>query len=81
MVHGRHAVLTRPSRLNGRGRRVGGPSPGERRLRGLVGELERRYPSAAACLADDLPAVCIHLRYLPRLRKRFPVVEPARALA
>ena len=37
----------------------------------LIGELENRYPSAAACLADDLPAVCIHLKYLPRLRKRF----------
>jgi putative transposase len=47
------------------------PADAERRLRVLVGELERRYPSAAACLADDLPAVCIHLRYLPRLRKRF----------
>jgi hypothetical protein len=22
-------------------------------------------------LADDLPAVCIHLKYFPRLRKRF----------
>jgi putative transposase len=47
------------------------PADAERRLRALVGDLERRYPSAAACLADDLPAVCIHLRYLPRLRKRF----------
>jgi transposase-like protein len=24
-----------------------------------------------ACLADDLPALCAHLRYLPRLLKRF----------
>jgi hypothetical protein len=40
-------------------------------LRSLVGELERDYPSAAACLAEDLPALCVHLRYLPRLRKRF----------
>jgi transposase-like protein len=47
------------------------PADAERRLRVLVGELERRYPSAAACLADDLPALCIHLRYVPRLRKRF----------
>jgi putative transposase len=47
------------------------PADAERRLRELVGNLERRYPSAAACLADDLPAVCIHLRYLPRMRKRF----------
>jgi putative transposase len=43
----------------------------EQRLRELVGELERPYPSAAACLADDLPALCIHLKYIPRLRKRF----------
>jgi transposase-like protein len=42
----------------------------ERRLRALVGTLERQYPSAAACLADALPALCVHLRYLPRLRRR-----------
>jgi transposase-like protein len=47
------------------------PVDAEQRLRGLVAELERPYPSAAACLADDLPAVCVHLRYFPRLRKRF----------
>jgi transposase-like protein len=47
------------------------PADAERRLRTIVGDLERRYPSAAACLADDLPALCVHLRYLPRLRKRF----------
>jgi transposase-like protein len=47
------------------------PADAEHRLRVIVGELERRYPSAAACLADDLPALCSHLRYLPRLRKRF----------
>jgi putative transposase len=34
------------------------------------GKLEREYPSAAACLADDLPALTVHLRYPPRLRKR-----------
>jgi hypothetical protein len=33
--------------------------------------LEREYPSAAACLADDLPSLCIHLKSFPRLRKRF----------
>ncbi|MGH2946947.1 MAG: IS256 family transposase [Solirubrobacteraceae bacterium] len=43
---------------------------GERRLRSLVGELERNYPSAAACLAEDLPALCVHLRYPARLSKR-----------
>jgi transposase-like protein len=47
------------------------PETAEQRLRGLVGELERDYPSAAACLAEDLPALCVHLRYLPRLRKRW----------
>jgi transposase-like protein len=47
------------------------PAGAEQRLRELVAELERPYPSAAACLADDLPALCIHLNYFPRLRKRF----------
>src|SRR5260221_690535 len=47
------------------------PADAEHRLRMIIGDLERQYPSAAACLADDLPALCIHLRYLPRLRKRF----------
>lgn len=47
------------------------PADAERRLRELVADLERPYPSAAACLAEDLPAVCIHLKYFPRLRKRF----------
>jgi putative transposase len=47
------------------------PVDAERLLRELVAELERPYPSAAACLAEDLPALCIHLKYFPRLRKRF----------
>ena len=47
------------------------PADAEQRLRELVADLERPYPSAAACLADDLPALCIHLKYIPRLRKRF----------
>jgi transposase-like protein len=47
------------------------PADAERRLRELVTELERPYPSAAACLAEDLPAICVHLKYFPRLRKRF----------
>ncbi len=47
------------------------PANAERRLRELVAELARPYPSAAACLAEDLPALCIHLNYFPRLRKRF----------
>lgn len=47
------------------------PADAQRRLRELVAELERLYPSAAACLAEDLPALCTHLDYFPRLRKRF----------
>ena len=46
------------------------PADGEASLRRLVTELERSYPSAAACLADDLPALCVHLEYPLRLRKR-----------
>jgi transposase-like protein len=46
------------------------PADGERRLRVLVSELEGEYPTAAACLADDLPALCTHLDYPPRLKRR-----------
>jgi transposase-like protein len=46
------------------------PQEAESSLRRLVGELEREYPSAAACLAEDLPALCVHLRYPLHLRKR-----------
>jgi len=46
------------------------PADGEARLRRLVIDLERSYPSAAACLAEDLPALCVHLAYPLRLRKR-----------
>jgi transposase-like protein len=47
------------------------PADAEQRLRQLVTHLEREYPSAAACLAEDLPALCVHLKYFPRLRQRF----------
>ena len=47
------------------------PEDAERGLRQLVTTLEHDYPSAAACLAEDLPALCVHLKYFPRLRKRF----------
>jgi putative transposase len=47
------------------------PADAEQRLRQVIASLEREYPSAAACLADDLPALCVHLKYVPRLRKRF----------
>jgi transposase-like protein len=46
------------------------PAEAEASLRALVGELGREFPSAAACLADDLPALTVHLAYPLRLRKR-----------
>jgi len=46
------------------------PAAAEHGLRVLVGELAGDFPSAAACLADDLPALTVHLRYPLRLRKR-----------
>jgi putative transposase len=46
------------------------------RLRQLVADLERSYPSAAACLAEDLPARCVHLAYPLRLRKRLRSANP-----
>ena len=49
---------------------AGSATDGEARLRALVGQLEHDYPSAAACLAEDLPALCVHLSYPLRLRKR-----------
>jgi len=42
----------------------------EQALRGLVGELSREYPSAAACLAEDLAALTVHLGYPLRLKRR-----------
>ena len=46
------------------------PEQAEAGLRALVGELSREYPSAAACLADDLAALTVHLAYPLRLRRR-----------
>jgi putative transposase len=46
------------------------PAEAEHRLRVLVDELSREFPSAAACLADDLAALTVHLAYPLRLRKR-----------
>ena len=34
------------------------PADAERQLRELVAELERPCPSAAACLAEDVSALC-----------------------
>ena len=46
------------------------PDEAEAGLRALVGKLGREYPCAAACLADDLAALTVHLAYPLRLRKR-----------
>ena len=46
------------------------PDEAEAGLRALVGELSAEYPSAAACLAEDLPALTVHLAYPTRLKKR-----------
>ena len=49
-----------------------GRQQGHRRgaLRHVVTRLGPEYPSAAACLAEDLPALVLHLRYPGRLRHR-----------
>lgn len=46
------------------------PEEAEQGLRTLVGELSGEYPSAAACLADDLAALTVHLAYPVRLKRR-----------
>ncbi len=49
-----------------------GVEDGKGRLRRLIGELEAAgYTSAAACLADDLEALVVHLKYPLRHRKRW----------
>ena len=49
-----------------------GADDGERRLRTLIGELDGAgFAAAAACLADDLDALCVHLRYPLRHRRRW----------
>ena len=45
---------------------------GKQRLLALVGELDRAgYTAAAQCLADDLDALVVHLRYPTRHRRRW----------
>jgi transposase-like protein len=44
----------------------------KQRLHALVGELDRAgYTAAARCLADDLDALVVHLRYPTRHRRRW----------
>ena len=58
-----------------------GRQQGHRRgaLRHVVTRLGPDYPSAAACLAEDLPALVLHLRYPGRLRHRDHRFEWTRA--
>jgi putative transposase len=52
------------------------------RLEALASELERAgFTSAARCLADDLDALVVHLRYPLRHRKALAIDQPARANA
>ena len=45
---------------------------GKQRLQALVDELDKAgYTAAAKCLADDLDALVVHLRYPPRHRRRW----------
>jgi putative transposase len=55
---------------------------GHRRLKALAGELDKAgYTAAARCLADDLHALVVHLRYPTRHRRRWRIDEPARTVA
>jgi putative transposase len=45
---------------------------GRQRLRALVDQLDKGgFTTAASCLADDLDALVVHLRYPPRHRRRW----------
>ena len=45
---------------------------GERGMRQLIGELDQAgYAAAAACLADDLDALLVHLKYPLRHRRKW----------
>jgi putative transposase len=49
-----------------------GERDGKQRLQGLVDQLEKAgYTAAAKCLADDLDALVVHLRYPTRHRRRW----------
>ena len=49
----------------------------KQRLQALVGELDRAgYTAAAKCVADDLDALVVHLRYPTRHRRRWRSTNP-----
>jgi putative transposase len=48
------------------------PGDAKQRLQALAGQLDKDgYTAAAKCLADDLDALVVHLRYPPRHRRRW----------
>jgi putative transposase len=48
------------------------PSDAKQRLQALVEDLDKGgYTAAAKCLADDMDALVVHLRYPPRHRRRW----------
>ncbi len=80
-VHRLRNVLAKlPERERERGRltywraldEATGVEDGRRRLGTLIAELDGAgFTAAAACLADDLDALCVHLRYPLRHRRRW----------
>jgi transposase-like protein len=48
-----------------------GERDAKQRLESLISELDRAGYAAARCLADDLSALCVHLRYPGRHRRRW----------
>jgi putative transposase len=46
------------------------PQEAEAAIRALAATLAAKYPRAAACLLEDLPALTVHLNWPLRLRKR-----------
>ena len=54
----------------------------KQRLQALVDQLDKDgFTAAAKCLADDLDALVVHLRYPTRHRRRWRVNQPPRAVA
>src|SRR4051812_20709522 len=52
-------------------------SDAKQRLQALVEELDTGgFTAAAKCLADDLDALVVHLRYPPRHRRRWRSTNP-----
>jgi putative transposase len=68
----RARARARPPLLLASARRGGQRARRTERLQALVGELDKAgYTAAARCLADDLDALVVHLRYPTRHRRRW----------